>query len=138
MERKFGNATPEERKELLKANAYSISTEEIRKEYTQDELESMKTEFTEESIALAKKEKEKADLTAVLNGEIKILKTNSKKTLAAIARGGEDVEVELFAFDDQDRGTMDFYDESGEFIRSRKLKPEERQTKLYSLTGTDN
>ncbi len=46
--------------------------------------------------------------------------------------------LEIFKYNDQPEGVMAAYNNEGELVSTRKLLPDERQTKMRLLTGTNN
>lgn len=129
----YQNLEPEERFKTMAANCYSSEEGEIRKYFSPEELEAMRVEFTTDSMILGDVEEEKKDTVAEINTRIKELKTKTKSTLKKVRKTFEIEKDTLFMFDDQDNNVMNIYDSSGNLVNSRKLFPQEKQTKIYSL-----
>ncbi len=142
----------------LESNAYCIVKEEVRVDYSEDQLVDLKASFFElnstkdkrEIIQNAIKEAMTKDFDedAVLsvlgeinvngigNTGIKSLKSEIKALLRKINSGYDIVRKKLFGIDYQELNLMAFYDEEGQFVYQRGLTPSERQTSIHSLKKT--
>lgn len=129
----FENATQNERLELLKANARTIETEMVRVHFSEDDLSEMKSRLSESSIIKNDLEIEKKDLTTDLNLKIKEQKGTIKGLLGYLKLKYEEQSQEVFLFDDQEAGMMLTYNNQGEPIASRRLRPAEKQTRIVDF-----
>jgi hypothetical protein len=134
----FPDMSPERRAKMLADNAYGKENRTYQKEFTQDEIDNFKSGLSDSMIeknalteAFAEARKEHTAKIAPINGKIKGL-------LEFIKYKSRQVTEEVYLYDDQTEGIMAAYNNEGELISTRKLTPDERQTKMRLLTGTND
>ena len=132
------NMTLEQRQEFVKNHADVVEEGTYFKPFSKDELTATQSEFSDLSVQVYLKEVELKALSDRMKDEIKKLKKKQGELLESIQFNGENVDGEQFGFADQETGTMAYYDNNGSFIRSRRLKPEERQKTIFQLARTAN
>ena len=141
----------------LPDTAYVRQKENIRHDFTEDELVTLKEQFFQLSKKLAARLELGKSLKLVAEGsefpvesledlledirhaefgslDVKTLKARHAATLAKINTGHEPVEHVLYGLDYQDLNVMAFYDEDGLYVYDRPLLAEERQTKIKTIT----
>lgn len=128
----FKDETPNQRKQMLEDNCLRKETTEVEHSFTPDEKEEMKNEFSELSInidgyndELKKARKKHREKTTAIKEEAQLLITKLRV-------GSEKREKELYLMPDYENSIMEFYDESGAFVSSRKMKPNEKQLTIAS------
>lgn len=133
MENLFQDEAPEKRIELLETNACRVELDDVKRYFTPEEMEDMRKELSESSIIRNDKEIELKDLTSGLRGEIKVLSAAIKQNLRLLKQKYELTNEKVYLFDDQKEGMMYTLDKFGVVIGGRKLRPEERQTRIMPI-----
>jgi len=116
--------------ELIEANAYCREKTIVKRPYSPGELQMFKDDYCALMEAFTGVEDELKELSSPLKERMKDLKAQAKIFMEKLKSKCEKTEGEIFGFDNQEDGTMDYYDIHGEYISSRRLFPNERQIKL--------
>jgi hypothetical protein len=126
------DATPSERLQALKNHADKIEENaSYERDLTDDELDAKRELFVDNSIAVSKLEDELNAYKKAYKGKIEPIKIVNKglqfeiKTKRAMEKGT------LYHLANQDSSYMETYNENGELIGKRRLRPDEKQTRLY-------
>jgi len=131
MEKFFPDLSNEQRLRLLQDNCVSSEQTKYYRELTEEELVDKHKLLSKNLIDLSHKEDEFKVVKDAYKADVKPLVEANKKLLTDIKMKKELIDGTLFHLDDQDKGIMTTYDEYGEFISSRRLKPEEKQARLF-------
>lgn len=131
MEKFFPDLTNEQRLRLLQDNAVSSEETKYYRELSEEDLVDKHKELSKNLIDLSHKEDEFKVVKDAYKVETKPLVEANKKLLTDIKMKKELIDGTLFHLDDQEKGIMTTYDEYGEFISSRRLRPDERQARLF-------
>lgn len=128
-----------EREELLKSYAMKIEVDQdYEKPLSDEQISAAKERYTEESIKRDIKVEKFNEIKSEHNDELKKMNVQLQKNLHIVRTGTEQKKGTLFYIDDQDNKRMYIYNQEGELILDRPLKPEEKQTHMRSLsTGTN-
>lgn len=132
------DVSPEERLQMLKDHCESMEETKYYRDLTADELDVKRETFVDNAIKLS-----------VLNDELQAYKDSYKNQMKPYAAENaalqmqiktrkQNIEGTLFHIADQSAGIMETYDEFGEFVSSRRLRPDEKQTKIFSLPKASN
>lgn len=121
-----------EREAMLEANCVRTEEMPVKKFYTPEEIIEMRREYTENSIQIKRKMEELKKIKAEIDGYCKPLIESNTYLLTNIRTGHVEQDQQVYLFDDQKAGMMKFYDNRGEMVSSRRLTPEERQTRFNS------
>lgn len=134
--------------DLLKANCHHTATEEIRIDYTEEQLNDLKSQFfvlhktislRENAISLFKEAmmtRSAAEAYAVIESlslqeygdiGIKSMKVDLKDMLKVISQGYDIAVVTLFAIPYYDIHRMAYYNDRGEFVHDRPFRSTEYQ-----------
>lgn len=132
------DASPEQRLQMLKDHCDSMEETKYFKDLTPDELDVKRETFVDNSITLSTLEDELNAYKESYKNQMKPLKDNNKALQTQIKMRKENIEGVLFHIADQAVGIMETYDEFGEFVSSRRLRPDEKQTKLFPLSKASN
>lgn len=132
------DATPEQRLQMLKDHCDSMEETKYFKDLTPDELDVKRETFVDNSITLSTLEDELTAYKESYKNQMKPLKDTNKALQTQIKMRKENIEGVLFHIADQVAGIMETYDEFGEFVSSRRLRPDEKQTKLFPLSKASN
>jgi molybdopterin converting factor small subunit len=124
---------PEERLRILQINADKVETTTYEKELTEDELIAKREEFVDNSIVVSKLEDELAEKKKEFKNKIEPVKLVNRALQQEIKTKKKEVKGLLFQMADQVNSMMEVYDETGELVSSRRLRPEEKQTRLQAV-----
>jgi hypothetical protein len=135
----YQDRTEEERIELLRGEAAKTTTDRVRRYYSEDEKAQIKDFVTEESGDLMEKEEAFAEVRSQHNKHVKGKRSEIMTALKTIRKGYSEADEEIFLMADYENDMMHIYDKRGVYISSRRMLPEERQTKILELKeGTNN
>lgn len=123
-----------ERIQNLEAMAYAIEEGKYFKKLSAEEIEQKREIFTENVIQISDLNDKKKELINEIKNEIKPLSVENKSLMESIRTKQEEVEGKIYLVDDQENGMMHSYDEMGELINSRRLRPNEKQTSIFSIS----
>lgn len=127
-----------ERREFLENNATSISDGQYFRKFDDEDLAQSREDYTSKSIELKRLEQEFKEVKADFKARIKALSNQQGEIMTGIMQSGEWLDGKQFGFDDQVRGVMEYYDEQGQFISSRRLTPNERQLTIHSALASNS
>lgn len=136
---------PEKRLELLKNNCFRSEKAIIEKEINREEMLNIDNNILNLSVVVDAHQKELDAEKAKFKVAEKKIKDEMLPKMVQLSQniemkrsGFKKIEDTIFLFDDQEKGVMQAYDSEGNFINSRPLTREEKQTSIFSLTGTNN
>jgi hypothetical protein len=124
---------PAERKTLLQDNADNIEQTEYYKDLSPEELDIKRESLTENLIQLSEWEDELQEVKETYKGKMKPKKEQNGILLTQIKTRKELVSGTLYHIADHENSVMETYDENGEFVSSRRLKPSEKQQRLFPV-----
>lgn len=130
----FADMPAKERKDNLQAMAHSIENTSYYVNLTQDELDVRREKLTDNFIKISDLDTELKSVTKRLKSEQKPLIEENTDLLHNIKTKTEQKSGVLYHVDDQEDGTMYSYDEEGTLITSRRLRPDERQCSIFSIS----
>lgn len=126
------DATPAERLQALKNHADKIEENaSYERDLSEDELSAKREMFVDNSINVCMLEDELNAVKKAYKGKIEPVKTTNRGLQYEIKTKRTTEKGTLYYLANQDSGYMETYNEAGEFIGKRRLRPEERQTRLY-------
>lgn len=125
------NISAQERVQVLKNNADHIEETTYEKDLTQDELDAKREEFVDNSIKVSTLEDELNEVKATYKGKIEPVKLHNKILQQEVKTKKQKVKGVLFHMANHDTGYMETYEDTGEMIASRRLRPDEKQARLY-------
>lgn len=120
----------EERLQILRNNADKIDNTTYEKELTDEELDAKREEFVDNSIAVSKLEDELAEKKKEFKNKIEPLKLVNRGLQHEVKTKKKEVRGQLFHMADHVNGMMETWDESGELVSSRRLRPDEKQVRM--------
>lgn len=124
--------SPEERLNVMRNNADEVENTDYEKELSEEELTVKKDQFLKNDIALANLEDELADKKKEIKSKIDPLKLKNKALRYEVKTGKKKVKGNLYHMADHVNSKMETYDETGELITSRRLRPDEKEpTRLF-------
>jgi hypothetical protein len=126
------DATAAERLQALKNNADNIEENaSYERDLTDEELDAKRETFVDNSINVSKLEDELNAYKKAYKGKIEPIKIINKGLQFEIKTKRTTEKGTLYHLANQESGYMETYNEAGELIGKRRLRPEERQTRLY-------
>lgn len=126
------------RKLLLEQNADRVEETTYLKRLTADELDLRRENLTDNAIALNDLNEEKKDVLATFKAKTDPLTKGNKLLLQELKSRQATVTGNIYHMANHEEGMMESYDEAGEMISSRRLRPEEKQQKLFPISKTAN
>lgn len=133
----FQDLTPEERREMLDAQADEVTEENFLQPYTEAEMRQQQKEYVKLSIELADIQGEEDDMKAEFKERKAPIKKSMDSVLSNIRQKGKYVKGKLFKIVDQDERVTGFYNEDGVLVSQRKALPAELNSPtLFAHTRT--
>ncbi len=127
----FETFSQNEKLAWLRNNASNIKQGNYFRKFSQDELESKKDSLVDTCIDIDHKEEEFSEVKKSYSDELKAMKKNRANLTNSIKLKGEDTNGELFEFADHELNMMITLDDSGQEVTRRRLRPDEKQGKLF-------
>src|ERR1700741_170461 len=121
---------PVEKKEFLATHAAFIEEGRYFQRFNGEDMVIAQSEFSDVCIKLDQEKEKFEQIRAEAKVKLKELDELRKEALTKLKAQGEFLDGKLFAFDDQEKGMMHYYNAAGDLISSRRLKPEERQMNI--------
>lgn len=131
--RMFDDVPMELRAQMLHDNCRETIEQKVKRQFTSEEMESMRVELTDDSIKVSELRDNLKALTAPLKSEIKDLDLVIHERLKKLKNKYEENMEQVYFFDNQEENVMETYDVTGELIATRKLLPSEKQGKLFNI-----
>jgi len=131
----FADVPPAQRLQVLMDNCDGHEKTSYLKDLTNEEKDIKRETLTANCIRVFHLEEEKKDAVAAFKAQIDPLKDQTRLLCQQVETGKEEVNGMLFHFADHEQSVMNTYDEMGEFVASRRLKPEEKQARLFIAPG---
>lgn len=122
-----------DRRDNLQAMAHSIENTSYYVNLTQDELDIRREKLTDNFIKISDIKNELDQVTKKLKSEQKPLIEENAELLQNIKTKTEEKSGVLYHVDDQEGGMMHSYDEEGYLVSSRRLRPDEKQSSIFSI-----
>lgn len=124
-------ANPQERLRLLRDNCETSEETRYIKPLTQEELDQRSESIAITCIEIYKLESELKEVKDEYKDKIDPLKLENKQLCNEFHSRQAEIVGRIFHFADHESGMMNTYDETGEFVSARRLKPEEKQARLF-------
>lgn len=144
----FQDLSPEERIEMLDAQADEVTEEQYLRPYEQYELNEKREEYVKMSLQMEQIKQEEDDFRAEMKERKEPLTKEMKRVLGNIKQSGEYVRGKLYKIVNQDERTTGYYNEDGLCVSQRKALPSElasptlfsgiRANMQMHKTGTDD
>lgn len=138
----FKDETAEQRLQMLQDNCYDTESGSYVRPLTEDDIAVRKDTLADNYNKIGTLTAELDLIKAEYKGKIEPLKQEMAIVADEIKSRTTEHNGTLYMFKDDESGMMGYYDDKGELVNSRRLRPDEKQTaKLFvhhSKTGTDN
>lgn len=137
MQKFMPDADHKERLQTLEHTAESIRNEEYYADLTQEVLDRKREEFSLNAIELNKIEEKKKTAVDGFKEQMKPLNLIYNELLEQITIGKERKEGKLYDIIDAENSMMLTYDEFGDLVVTRRLRPEEKkgQSRMFIPGG---
>lgn len=122
---------PTERLRLLRDNCDDREETHYIKPLTPEELDVKREQLADNCIEQNRLEEELTEIKKDYKDKIDPIKTDNKILCQQIKTHQEEATGELYHIYNHDEGMRETYDEQGLFVSSRRLRPEEKQGKLF-------
>lgn len=119
------------RREIVRDNADNREITKYQKPLSTEELDSKRETLTENAIQLSILDDDLAEVKKEFKTKMDPLRSHNKVLLEQIKTKQETVEGPIYHFANHHTGFLETYDENGELLSTRKLRPEEKQGKLF-------
>lgn len=119
-----------EKEQMLEANCLRPEEKDIKKYFELEEMTEMRRQFYENAVEIRKANEAFVKARDAYKVIAEPLEKQNKSLMQQIRTGFVEVRQQVYLFDSQAEGMMGYYDNSGELIESRRLIPEERQTRV--------
>lgn len=117
----------------LEAMASFIEETSYYKKLSPEEIDVKRETLTENYIKISELEANKKSYVESIKNEQKPLLAENVELLQILKTKSEKITGKLYLVDDQEKGMMYSYDETGTLITQRRLRPDEKQTTIFSI-----
>ena len=124
--------THAQRADYLQTHADKIEEGEYFVSYGEEEMQQVQSDLADAAIKLESAKNEFEELKARHKALMEPFRRDYRTAIGNLRNQGEMVKGKLFLFADQEAKIMNFYDTHGDLIKSRRLKPEERQMTILN------
>lgn len=126
----FPELSPPERLRAMRDNADKVEETQYYVPLTQDQLDSKREALTDNLIKVSQLEDELNNIKDGFKLQIDPMKKANKTLLVEVKTRQELKQGQLFHFANHVDSMMETYDELGQLISSRRLRPDENQTTI--------
>lgn len=134
----FGNETPDDIKQILVDNCEGMEEMTYSKQLTDEELDQARETFVNNSLEIQVHDNILDEAREVHKANIKPLKKEAAILLNTLKTRYKEVEEKVYCIADHKAGIMEYVNLEGVVIHSRRLKPEERQGKMFPIAKVVN
>jgi hypothetical protein len=131
----FHDVPEDQRLRLLMDNCDSRDETTYMKTLTAEELDIKRETLAENMITFYGLEEDFKKVKDEFKDKMDPIKDENREICQQVKTGKEEVKGILFHFADHEDSVMNTYDERGEFVSSRRLRPDEKQGKLFIAHG---
>lgn len=129
---------PVEKQRLLRDNCDDYEETTYVKPLSQEELDVKHEQLADNCIEVNALEETLKGVKAEFKGKIEPMKAERSTLLRQIKTRQEEATGKLFHFNNHDDGMRYTYDENGELVSSRRLRPEEKQKRIPFIAKAAN
>lgn len=126
----FKGLSKSERVQMLRDNAEKTEKFGYMRNFDDDELANKKDEFAQKNIELRTVEDEFQIVKDDFKGRMKPMKEECYSLLDQIKNKGLFVTEDVYLLANQEAGVMEYYNESGQIVHTRKLNKDEKQMRV--------
>lgn len=137
--RLFENYSKSDRIQALKDNAEKSEDFSYFREYQPEELDLVKDQYFQDVSELQNHEELLKEAKETFKTNADPLKKRMQENLVSIRTKGRYVSETVYLLADHEAGMMEYYNDMGEMVHSRRMLPDERQLRIkIGKTGTNN
>ena len=118
----------------IKEIAIAKEERQIRTNFTEEELIEMKDRLFKAVRLRAAKQEAFIESKKEMSEELKDMITQENNLVEQISLGFREESKICFLVDNQESDNMEYYNEDGELVFTRKLRPDEKQTSLSFIS----
>lgn len=140
----FESFQKDELYKVLESNADKVrERDDWTRQLTEGEISKRQQEIGQNETNISTIQDKKDEMSKQYNEEMKPFKDANKGLIEEVKTGFAKESGTAFQFNDEETRTATFFTATGEFIRSRSLRPDERQRTILSVvreneqTGTN-
>ena len=123
----------EKRAGILRDNADGTETFSYTRKFTDEELIEKRAELSEVTISINDIMVAKKEVNRQYAEELKPLEVQKGKLITDVKHKSTLVTEEVFLIANREEGIMDFINDAGEVVHSRRLTDKEKQLTIFSL-----
>lgn len=112
----------------IRLSAVATETMMIPVHYTESEREKMQFEYVELSMKAAKLKEDKAAAAADFNAQLKPVLKDRLILMRDLRKGFREEDATVYLIPDQENSIMQYMTEDGTIQKTRRLRPDEKQT----------
>jgi hypothetical protein len=127
-----------ERNQLLSDNCTKIEAINYSRQFTEEELDVMRHNLSENSVEIQLTEEELDNLSSPLKEKIKGLVKKNDGLVSYLRNRFENAFEECYKFIFQENGEAVYYNSEGILVKRRPILPEERQKTIGDATREKN
>lgn len=124
---------PKERLQIMQENSAKVEQTTYQKQLNEDELSERRECLADNCIKLNNLEDELKEVKDKFKADMDPLKAKNKTLLTEIKTKQSTVDGILYHMADYENGMMETYDEEGLLISSRRLRPDEKQGRMFVM-----
>lgn len=133
-----GNESPEEVQRILIDHAEGSESMQIQRLLTEDELIELREEFVNNNLDIKRENEVLANAKKVHKDAIKPMVTSNKEILSTLNSKHKEVNEKVYRLPNFETGFMEYVNLSGEVVFTRRLKPEEKQGRVFPMAKAVN
>lgn len=126
-----GNETPEQIRQILTDNCEGTDEMTYTKQLTEDELNVHRENYVAANLGIATANDELKTVKERHKLIVKPLKKESAELLRTLKSRHEEVEGKVYLLADHKAGIMEYVNLEGLVVHTRRLKPEEKQGRMF-------
>lgn len=135
---KFIDVPVEQRAVLMEEAAIGSNIQKVRRDFTPQEKAEIKDRVVEQAQSIKETKAEMKDIVKQFNDALKGFNESMNGALEMHKKGFAENEEKVYVFESEIPNMVDVFDANGEYIETRSMRPEERQTRIVEMpkTGT--
>lgn len=118
----------------IRALSTKVVVQDVRYDLQSEQLNTLREQFVEDSIELQEKVDAFNDVKKTHQEGVKTIKLSMQEKLRQLSKGYElRTAVRTYEVPNHDSNMMEYYDEQGTLVHSRRLRNDERQITIHHL-----
>jgi predicted GNAT superfamily acetyltransferase len=129
---KLKTLSVEDRLSVLRGESLKVEVQSYMQPLSPEELAIKKDEFTNAAILKAATENDLAEVKKEFKDKLDPLRSKISECLTAIKNKAIEVTGDVYMMDDHENQMIHFVDPNGNVLSSRRMLPEEKQTRIMT------